>query len=54
VAPPVWLAIRVEKVKTEIWLDEDILARNYQGIKKHLEKYRDFDPSKTNAAEMVQ
>lgn len=34
-------------------LDEDILRRNLAGVKKQLEKYLDFNPSKANAAEMV-
>jgi tyrosyl-tRNA synthetase len=34
-------------------LDEDILNRNLSGIKKQLEKYLDFDPSRPNGAEMV-
>src|SRR5215471_18821586 len=34
-------------------LDEATLNRNLQGVKKQLEKYLDFDPSKSNAAEMV-
>src|SRR3984893_11492163 len=34
-------------------LDEDTLNRNLSGIKKQLEKYLDFDPARSNAAEMV-
>src|SRR5215469_15967761 len=34
-------------------LDEATLNRNLKGVKKQLEKYLDFDPSKPNAAEMV-
>ncbi len=34
-------------------LDEETLNRNLAGVKKQLEKYLDFDPSKKNAAEMV-
>ncbi|HTQ28131.1 MAG TPA: tyrosine--tRNA ligase [Puia sp.] len=34
-------------------LDEQTLNHNLAGIKKQLEKYLDFDPSKPNAAEMV-
>lgn len=34
-------------------LDEDTLTKNLAGIKKQLEKYLDFNPSKKNPAEMV-
>ncbi len=34
-------------------LDEDTLNRNLAGVKKQLEKYLDFDPSKKNAAEIA-
>lgn len=34
-------------------LNEQQLAENVTGIRKQLEKYLDFDPSKPNAAEMV-
>lgn len=34
-------------------LDEETLQKNQAGIKKQLEKYLDFNPSKPNAAEMV-
>lgn len=34
-------------------LDKETLNRNLAGVKKQLEKYLDFDPSKKNAAEMV-
>ncbi len=34
-------------------LNEETLLKNLAGIKKQLEKYLDFDPSKPNAAEMV-
>ena len=34
-------------------LSEQTLQFNLQGVKKQLEKYLDFDPSKPNAAEMV-
>ncbi len=34
-------------------LNEETLLKNLVGIKKQLEKYLDFDPSKPNAAEMV-
>jgi tyrosyl-tRNA synthetase len=34
-------------------LSEDVLQKNLAGIKKQLEKYLDFDPSKPNSAEMV-
>lgn len=34
-------------------LSEDILAKNQAGVKKQLEKFLDFDPSKPNAAVMV-
>ena len=34
-------------------LDEDTLLRNQQGVKKQLEKYLDFNESKTNAAIIV-
>jgi tyrosyl-tRNA synthetase len=34
-------------------LSEESLQFNLQGIKKQLEKYLDFDPSKANGAEMV-
>lgn len=35
------------------FLSEDILAHNQACIKAQLEKFLDFDPAKTNAAEMV-
>ncbi len=34
-------------------LSEDVLQRNQAGVKKQLEKFLDFDTSKTNAAVMV-
>jgi tyrosyl-tRNA synthetase len=34
-------------------LSEDVLQRNVAGVKKQLEQYLDFDPSKPNAAEMA-
>jgi tyrosyl-tRNA synthetase len=34
-------------------LSEDVLAKNQAGVKKQLEKFLDFDPSKPNAAVMV-
>jgi len=34
-------------------LSEDVLNHNLNGIKKQLEKFLDFDPSKPNAAEIV-
>jgi tyrosyl-tRNA synthetase len=34
-------------------LTEEVLQNNLKGVKKQLEKFLDFDPSKTNAAEMV-
>src|SRR4030088_913216 len=34
-------------------LSEEMLLHNLQGVKKQLEKFLDFDSSKTNAAEMV-
>jgi tyrosyl-tRNA synthetase len=34
-------------------LDEETLNRNLAGVKKQLEKYLDFDPSKKNAAEIA-
>ena len=34
-------------------LDEETLNRNLAGVKKQLEKYLDFDSSKTNAAEIA-
>ncbi len=34
-------------------LSEDVLQRNQQGVKKQLMQFLDFDPSKPNAAEMV-
>ena len=34
-------------------LSEEVLQHNLQGVKKQLEKFLDFDPSKPNAAEMV-
>jgi tyrosyl-tRNA synthetase len=34
-------------------LSESTLQHNLQGVKKQLEKFLDFDPSKPNAAEMV-
>lgn len=34
-------------------LSEDVLQKNLAGIKKQLEKYLDFDPSKPNSAEML-
>jgi tyrosyl-tRNA synthetase len=34
-------------------LDEATLQRNLQGVRKQLEKFLDFDPSKKNAAEIV-
>lgn len=41
------------KTEERSLLDEDTLNRNLSGIKKQLEKYLDFDPSRPNAAEMV-
>ncbi len=34
-------------------LSEDILSKNVEGVHKQLAKFLDFDPSKPNAAEMV-
>jgi tyrosyl-tRNA synthetase len=34
-------------------LSEEILAHNQEGVRKQLEKFLDFDPSKPNAAEML-
>ena len=34
-------------------LSEEVLTHNLAGVKKQLEKYLDFDPSRLNAAEMV-
>lgn len=34
-------------------LSEDVLQKNVAGVKKQLEQYLDFDPSKPNAAEMA-
>jgi len=34
-------------------LDETILRKNEEGIKRQLKKFLDFDPSKANAAELV-
>ena len=34
-------------------LSEDILRHNQEGVRKQLMQYLDFDPSKSNAAEMV-
>ena len=34
-------------------LDEDTLARNVAGIRAQLEQFLDFDPSRSNAAELV-
>ena len=34
-------------------LSEDLLRHNQEGVKKQLMQYLDFDPSKPNAAEMV-
>jgi tyrosyl-tRNA synthetase len=34
-------------------LSEEVLQKNLEGIKKQLEKYLDFDPSKPTAAELV-
>lgn len=34
-------------------LSEDVLRHNQEGVKKQLMQYLDFDPSKPNAAEMV-
>ncbi len=34
-------------------LSEEVLAKNMAGVKAQLEKYIDFDPTKTNAAVMV-
>ncbi len=34
-------------------LSEEVLQKNLAGVKKQLEKYLDFDPSKKNGAEMV-
>ncbi len=34
-------------------LSEEVLAKNVAGVKAQLEKYLDFDPTKTNAAVMV-
>jgi tyrosyl-tRNA synthetase len=34
-------------------LSEEILAFNQEGVRKQLEKFLDFDPSKPNAAEML-
>src|SRR5882757_7540387 len=41
------------KTEERSLLDENTLNRNLAGIKEQLEKYLDFDPSKPNAAEMV-
>ncbi len=34
-------------------LSEEVLNRNLQGVKKQLEKFLDFNPSRSNAAEMA-
>ncbi|GAC1456341.1 MAG: tyrosine--tRNA ligase [Chitinophagaceae bacterium] len=34
-------------------LSEDVLRRNQEGVKRQLMQYLDFDPGKTNCAEMV-
>src|ERR1035437_4141559 len=34
-------------------LTEEVLQHNLKGVKQQLEKFLDFDPSKPNAAEMV-
>jgi tyrosyl-tRNA synthetase len=34
-------------------LDEDTLQKNIAGVKKQLEKYLDFDPNRSNCAEIV-
>ena len=34
-------------------LDEETLARNVAGIRSQLEKFLDFDPARSNAAELV-
>jgi tyrosyl-tRNA synthetase len=34
-------------------LSEEVLQKNIQGVRKQLEKFLDFDPSKPNAAEIV-
>lgn len=34
-------------------LSEEVLQRNQAGVKKQLEKFLDFDPAKTNKAELV-
>lgn len=34
-------------------LDEETLQKNIAGVKKQLEKYLDFDPNRTNCAEIV-
>lgn len=34
-------------------LDEETLQRNLQGVRKQLERFLDFDPSKPNAAELL-
>ncbi|MVT11080.1 tyrosine--tRNA ligase [Chitinophaga tropicalis] len=41
------------KAEERRMLDLDTLARNQAGIKAQLERFLDFDPSKPNAAEMV-
>src|SRR5690606_31562332 len=41
------------KSEERVLLGEDVLQQNMKGIQKQLEKYLDFDPSRPNAAEMV-
>ncbi|MBV8254022.1 MAG: tyrosine--tRNA ligase [Chitinophaga sp.] len=41
------------KAEERKMLDLDTLAKNVAGIKAQLERFLDFDPAKTNAAEMV-
>src|SRR5688572_28617080 len=41
------------KSEERILLSEDILKHNLESIKVQLEKFLDFDPGKTNAAEIV-
>ncbi|MGH2643692.1 MAG: tyrosine--tRNA ligase, partial [Chitinophagaceae bacterium] len=41
------------KSEERVLLSEEILQRNLEGVKKQLERFLDFDPSKSNAAEIV-
>lgn len=41
------------KSEERVLLGEEVLRQNMKGIQKQLEQYLDFDPSRPNAAEMV-